>query len=207
MSTSGGASLAIKRAFDVTSCLVIGAVAAPLFPVLAVLVKWGSPGPLFFTQDRAGRDARPFKMLKLRTMHVAPPGHDASKWTTAEQARITRAGKLLRDYGLDELPQLWNILRGDMSVIGPRPPLPVQAAQFTPEQRRMFDMRPGVLSLAATRGRRSITAEDRIRYHVWYVDNWSLWLDLTILYKCVFVVLGRQDVDERLSNASVVTGV
>ena len=190
------AALGVKRAFDVGSCLAVASVALPAFPLMALLVKQSSPGPLFFVQERVGLRQRTFPMYKFRTMAQAPPGHDASLWSAKEEARITRVGRFFRDYGLDELPQILNILAGDMSVIGPRPPLPSQLGRYTDEQRRMFDMAPGVLSLAAVKGRRSLSTEERIRYHVWYVDHWSLGLDLEILWSCMFVVLGKKNANE-----------
>jgi lipopolysaccharide/colanic/teichoic acid biosynthesis glycosyltransferase len=189
---------AIKRAFDVVSCSAIALAVAPAFPLLAAMVKYRSPGPMFFVQQRTGLHGRPFSMYKLRTMSAPPPGHDATKWTNADEERITPFGRFFRDYGIDELPQILNIIKGDMSVIGPRPPLPAQAAQYTDEQKRMFNVRPGVLSLAAIHGRRSISAERRIELHVEYADRWSLALDCEILWKSLFVVLGRENATEKL---------
>lgn len=191
-------TFAIKRLFDVTSCLAIGGIVAPAFPLLAAAVRWQSPGPIFFVQQRAGKGGKPFKMYKFRTMHVAPASAQSLRWSKADEQRITRFGALMRDYGLDEFPQLVNILRGDMSVIGPRPPLPAQVEHYSAEQRRMFEMRPGVLSLAAIRGRRSLSPEERIAYHVEYVREWSLKLDLHILLSAAWVVLGRQDAKDAL---------
>ncbi|MCA9620503.1 MAG: sugar transferase [Myxococcales bacterium] len=189
---------ALKRAFDIASCGSIALALAPVFPLIALVVKLESDGPVFFIQERAGKDAKPFKIYKFRTMTQAPPNHDPTKWSEAEVVRITRIGNIMRDFGIDELPQLYNILKGDMSVIGPRPPLLAQAEAYGPRERRMFDMRPGVLSLAAIKGRRSLSVEDRIRYHVEYVDNWSLLLDLEILLSSLFVVLGREHAAERI---------
>lgn len=189
-------SLAIKRAFDVVSSSAVALAVAPAFPMLAVMVKYRSPGPLFFVQERAGRHGKPFKIYKLRTMAAAPPSHDPSRWSAQDEERISPFGRWLRDFGIDELPQVINIIKGDMSVIGPRPPLSVQATQFTERQQRMFEMRPGVLSLAAIHGRRSITPERRIELHVEYVERWSLALDFEILWKCLFVVLGRENAVE-----------
>jgi len=199
-------ALGVKRAFDVISCTAVAAALWPLFPALALLVKATSRGPVLFVQERAGLGMRPFKLYKFRTMRVPPPGHDPTRWSPAEEERITPVGRFLRDYGLDELPQVLNILRGDMSVIGPRPPLPAQAVRYEPWKRRMFDMRPGVLSLAGIRGRRSIPMEDRIRYHVEYVERWSLALDLEILWRSLFVVLSRSDAAETDTGPAAARG-
>ncbi|MBN1946985.1 MAG: sugar transferase [Bradymonadales bacterium] len=188
--------LAIKRLFDVTSCSVIASAGLPLFALIAALVRLSSPGPIFFTQTRAGYKGRPFKMVKFRTMVHRPDHLQPTTWTRSEEEAITRIGSLLRDYGLDELPQVINILKGEMSVIGPRPLLPEQVAEFDPVQRRMLDMKPGVLSLAAIKGRRAIPPEQRIAYQVEYVDRWSLLLDLQILYQALWVVLQRRDARE-----------
>jgi len=195
-----GISLAVKRAFDVASSSAVALAVAPAFPLLAFCVKWRSRGPLFFTQERVGVDQRPFRMIKFRTMSQPPPGHDPTKWNVAEESRISPLGRFLRDFGLDELPQVINIIKGDMSVIGPRPPLPAQVEQYSDEQRKMFGMKPGVLSLAAIRGRRAIDMEKRIELHVEYVERWSLALDIEILLKSLFVVLRRMNADEKVDQ-------
>ena len=189
------ARFALKRLFDIIMSMLVAVIGAPVFMVVAVLVKLSSPGPVFFVQDRVGKDGSAFRMYKFRTMAGKP---DASMlvWTQSEEDRITKIGRFLRDYGLDELPQVLNILRGDMSIVGPRPPLPMQAEQYTDCQKTMFNMRPGVISLADVKGRRSIPMEERIEWHVWYVQNWSMRLDLEILWKTLFIVLRRQNAFE-----------
>ncbi len=191
--------LAIKRLADVVLCLAILIFAFPILLMIGILVKTSSPGGVFFVQPRVGKGARAFQLFKFRTM-TGSPNKGSKVWTSSDEARITPVGRFLRDYGLDELPQVINIIKGDMSIIGPRPPLPEQVLDYTPRQRRAFQMRPGVLSLAAVRGRRSIPIEKRIEYHVEYVDNWSLVLDLEILWRSLFVVLGRQDASEKPSS-------
>jgi sugar transferase EpsL len=188
--------LALKRFLDILLSLVVLLLSWPVLLLIAVLVKLSSPGPVFFVQARAGLGQKPFPMLKFRTMAEASSKQQATVWTAAEEARITPLGRFLRDYGLDELPQLLNILRGDMSIVGPRPPLPVQVESYTERQRKMFQMRPGVLSLAAVEGRRALPVERRIELHVRYVEAWSLGLDFRILWRALFVVLGRQDASE-----------
>jgi len=124
------------------------------------------------------------------------PARDLTRWSEAEEARITAVGRFLRAYGLDELPQLVNIIKGEMSIIGPRPTLPAQVDSFTDSERRMLRMRPGVTGLAAVRGRYSLTYEQRKKYNVEYVDRWSLRLDAAILLKTIGVVLGRRNATE-----------
>jgi lipopolysaccharide/colanic/teichoic acid biosynthesis glycosyltransferase len=190
-----GARFALKRLFDVIMSMLVVVIGAPVFMIVAVLVKLSSPGPVFFVQDRAGKDDTIFRMYKFRTM-AGKPNDSLLVWTESEEARITKIGRFLRDYGLDELPQVLNILRGDMSIVGPRPPLPMQAEQYTDCQKIMFSMRPGVISLADVKGRRSIPMEERVEWHVWYVQNWSMRLDLEILWKTLFIVLRRQNAFE-----------
>ena len=188
--------LAVKRLGDVVVSAALLAVGWPVLVAIAVLVKATSPGPVFFPQERVGRGQRIYRMLKFRTMADRPSARSALAWTADDEARITPLGRFLRDYGLDELPQLWNILKGEMSIVGPRPPLPAQAEAYTERQKRMFDMRPGVLSLAAVEGRRSLPVVRRIDLHVEYVERWSLRLDVEILWRALFVVLRRQDAVE-----------
>ncbi len=192
--------LATKRFLDIILCLVVLIVTAPLLGLIAFAVKLSSPGPIFFLQSRVGLNQKAFRMIKFRTMAESPSKAQTTDWTAAEEMRITPIGRFLRDYGLDELPQALNILRGDMSIVGPRPPLPDQVEQYTEYQRRMFQMRPGVISLAAVEGRRSIPMQQRIELHVRYVGSWSLGLDLAILWRAMFVVLRRQDAAEIVSE-------
>jgi sugar O-acyltransferase (sialic acid O-acetyltransferase NeuD family) len=188
--------LGAKRVLDIILSLVVIVLGFPLLALIAALVKLSSSGPVLFVQERVGRHGKCFSMFKFRSMTVAPKGYKSAGWDEAEQARITRVGRFLRDYGLDELPQVLNILRGEMSIVGPRPPLPHKARDYSERQRVVFQMRPGVLSPGAYQGRRSIPMEERIELHVQYVQRWSLWLDLVVLLRCLPVIVRRQDVDE-----------
>jgi len=190
-----GIEYAIKRVFDVVACLMVLALGAPIFIIIALIVRLSSPGPVLFIQERTGRHGRAFRMYKFRTM-VGRKDESILVWTTTDEQRITRVGRFLRDYGLDELPQVINILKGDMSIVGPRPPRPLQAERYSDHQRIMFSMRPGVISLADVKGRRSIPTEERIEWHVWYVENWSIRLDLEILWKTLLIVLRRENAEE-----------
>jgi len=187
--------LAIKRMIDLAACSAILIVGFPILLVTAILVKITSTGPIFFIQSRVGKNQKVYKMIKFRTM-TGTPDEGATCWTSVDEARITLIGNYLRDYGIDELPQVINIIRGDMSIVGPRPPLPVQVENYTPEQRKVFFMRPGVLSLAAIEGRRAISMDERIVLHVKYIETWSLMLDFRVIWRCLFIVLGRKNATE-----------
>jgi len=174
--------------------LVIGALLVlwPLLLAIALWIKLDSRGPVFFRQTRAGRQGQPFSIFKFRTMVV-----DAEKsgyFTAAGDARVTRAGRFLRATSLDELPQLFNILKGEMSIVGPRPTLPYQVEQYTPYQRRRLEMPPGVTGWAQINGRNALSWPERIELDVWYVEHWSLWLDLKILLKTPLVWLKGEGV-------------
>jgi len=188
--------LAIKRMCDAIMSLSILLLGFPLLALIAALVKLSSPGPVFFVQERIGKGEKPFRMIKFRTMAVARDGKQGTSSSAADAARVTRVGRFLRDYGLDELPQAINILRGEMSVVGPRAPLPQRAHAYSERQRRVFKMRPGLVSIAVYEGRRSIPMEQRIELHVRYVETWSLCLDLKILLRAVPVVLFRRDTQD-----------
>lgn len=189
--------LAIKRLFDIVISGLIFFICFPVLLLLAVLVRLSSPGPIFFVQTRIGKDEKPYRIIKFRTM-TGNPTKEATQWSKSEEERITPIGHFMRDYGLDELPQLLNILKGDMSIVGPRSPLPQQVTAFSTHFKKMFRMRPGVLSLAAISGRRSLTMEDRYNLHVHYVETWSLKLDIKILWHSLFIVLRKEAVTENL---------
>ncbi len=188
--------LQVKRTMDVILCIAVTAVVWPVLVLLALLVKLSSPGSVFFIQERVGLNQKAFRMIKFRTMTGQTLDRSARVWSAAEESRITPIGRFLRDFGLDELPQLFNIIKGDMSIVGPRPPLPEQVQNYTEHQCIAFRMRPGVLSLAGVMGRRSIPLEQRVEYHVQYVETWSLWLDLKIMVRAIRVVFGKKNIVE-----------
>lgn len=180
-------SLVIKRVFDVVVAAVALVVLSPLLLALAIWIKLDSPGPVLFRQERAGRNGKPFWIYKFRTMVV-----DAEKsgyYTAAGDPRVTRSGRLLRATSLDELPQLLNILRGEMSIVGPRPTLLYQVEQYTERQWKRLAMRPGVTGWAQVNGRNALSWPERIELDVWYVEHWSLWLDVKILLRTPLVWL------------------
>lgn len=182
----------LKRLFDIVVSLTLLILLAPLFLAIAVWIRLDSRGPVFFRQTRAGRFGNPFSIFKFRTMVV--DAEKAGYFTANNDPRITRPGRFLRKTSFDELPQLLNILIGDMSIVGPRPTLPYQVEQYTPHQRRRLDVRPGVSGWAQVNGRNSLSWPERIEFDVWYVEHCSFLLDLKILWRTVFVLLRGEGV-------------
>ena len=182
----GGAA---KRAFDLAVAIPATIVLAPVMAGLAAWVRIDSPGPAVFRQKRAGAFGRPFTCFKFRSMVDGAERKGAGLKVTEDDDRITRAGRVLRRLSLDELPQLINVIRGDMSIVGPRPTVPAQIAHYDTMQRRRLLARPGMTGLAQVRGRASIPWSERIALDVEYVDTWSMALDLRIIADTVRVVL------------------
>lgn len=165
-----------------------------LLAMLAVVIE--DPGPALFRQKRLGFHGREFTMLKLRSMRVNAEHTGSGVYSGKNDPRVTKVGRILRKTSIDELPQLINLLRGDMSLIGPRPPLtyhPWPIDQYTPEQRRMFDVRPGITGWAQTHGRKDVEWHKRIELNVWYVDHISFWLDVKIFFLTIFKVFSNAD--------------
>jgi lipopolysaccharide/colanic/teichoic acid biosynthesis glycosyltransferase len=182
----GGAA---KRAFDLAVAIPATIALAPVMAGLAAWVRIDSPGPAVFRQRRAGAFGRPFTCLKFRSMVDGAEGKGAGLRVTEDDDRITRSGRILRRLSLDELPQLINVIRGDMSIVGPRPTVPSQIAHYDDVQRRRLLARPGMTGLAQIRGRAAIPWSERIAIDVEYVDGWSMRLDLRIIADTVRVVL------------------
>ena len=184
-------ALATKRGMDISGALLGLVVLSPVlaWTALAALILQGLP--ILFRHERPGLAGRPFTMLKFRTMRQPRRGE---MWAGTERQRITRLGRFLRSTSIDELPGLWSVLRGEMSLVGPRPLLPDYLDRYTPEEQRRHDMRPGITGWAAVNGRHTLRFEDRLMLDVWYVDNWTLWLDLKILRMTVQQVLRHTDV-------------
>jgi lipopolysaccharide/colanic/teichoic acid biosynthesis glycosyltransferase len=191
MASSAGLriQLSIKRAADVAAAGILLVALAPLMAVIALVVKATSEGEVVFRQQRVGRAGRPFTILKFRTMAKDAPRSPLGTYCYKDDPRVTRVGRLLRRSSLDELPQLVNILRGDMSIVGPRPDLPHHVARYTPFQRQRLEMRPGVTGWAQVNGRNSISWEERIRLDVEYVRGWSALRDLQVVLRTIAVVL------------------
>jgi len=183
--------LAVKRGIDVLCAAAGLAVLSPLLAGIAAAVAIAHGRPVFFRQTRPGRSGKPFTIYKFRTMRPTRPGEIA--YLTDSQ-RVTRLGRFLREASLDELPELWNVLRGDMSLVGPRPLLMEYLDKYTPDEARRHDMPPGITGWAAVNGRHKIRFRDRLALDTWYVDHWSLWLDLKILAMTAYQVIRREDV-------------
>lgn len=173
----------VKRALDLAVAVPAMVVLAPVIGLLALAVRIETPGPVFFHQERIGRGGLPFSILKLRTLRHEAAGEPADYLIAVGDARITRVGAFLRRWSLDELPQLWNIIRGEMSLVGPRPTLRYQVEQYSAFQRRRLEVKPGVTGWAQVSGRNRLSWPERIQLDVWYVDHRSFWLDLRILVK------------------------
>jgi len=193
-------ALAVKRGIDVAGASVGLVVLSPLLAGTAAAVRVTQGRPVFFRHVRPGLNERPFTMVKFRTMRDPRPGE---VWYATDEQRVTRLGRFLRSSSIDELPELWNVLRGDMSLVGPRPLLTEYLDQYTPEQRRRHDMRPGLTSWAAVNGRHVLKFEARLELDVWYVDHWSLALDLRILGMTIAQVLRRSGVATTQDLAAV----
>jgi lipopolysaccharide/colanic/teichoic acid biosynthesis glycosyltransferase len=173
----------VNRALDVAGSAVGLALASPLLAAAAVAIKLDDGGPVLYRQRRVGWHGEDFDLLKLRTMVVGAESQGAGWAVNRGDPRITRAGRVLRRLSLDELPQLWNVLRGDMSLIGPRPTLRYQVDQYTPRQRRRLEVRPGLTGWAQIHGRAKLPWDERIELDLWYLEHRSPWLDLKILLR------------------------
>ena len=178
-----------KRGLDLlVACVGLALLAGP-FLVIGLLIRLDSRGPVFFRQERIGKGGRPFRVWKFRTMIVGAIDRGLGVTVAEDDERITRVGRVLRNLGLDELPQLINILVGEMSLVGPRPTLSYQVSHYNDVQRRRLDVRPGITSLAIVSGRNTLSWEERIEFDVWYVDHPSFWRDIRIMLKTLWVVL------------------
>jgi len=186
----GSGGDALNRAADVAVAGAALLVASPVLGLAALAVKLRDRGPALYRQTRVGKDGADFELLKLRTMIVGAETQGAGLAVNRGDPRITGVGRILRRLSLDELPQLWNVVRGEMSVIGPRPTLRYQVERYTPSQRRRLDVKPGITGWAQVHGRAALPWEERIALDVWYVEHRSPWLDLKILAKTPLALFG-----------------
>ena len=178
----------VKRAMDIAGSLLLILVFSPVMLVVALGVKISSPGPILFRQERIGKNKKPFRMLKFRSMRVT--GTENTGWSTNSDPRKTRFGSFIRKFSLDELPQFFNVLAGDMSLVGPRPEVPFHVRHFKEEVPLYLlrqQVRPGITGWAQVNGLRGDTSiEERVKYDLWYIENWNIWLDLKILLMTAF---------------------
>jgi len=185
-------SLIIKRIFDILKSGIALIILLPIFIIIGILIKLDSKGPVFFIQERVGKNGKIFRAYKLRTMvdnaEKIGLGYEVEK----NDSRITRIGKYLR-WGIDELPQLLNVFRGEMSMVGPRPALPHQIEKYSEREKRRLEIKPGLTGWALVNGRNKLSWPERIKLDIWYIDHWSLWLDLKILLKTIWVVIFKRE--------------
>lgn len=189
--------LFIKRLVDIIAgcVIVLGLTIIPVLIVVPILIKATSKGPAVFTQDRVGKDGKVFKIYKYRTMLIPEESIDENGNQLEPKQRITKIGRILRKTSVDELMQVFNVINGTMSIVGPRPTLPYQVENYTEEQKRRHEMRPGITGLAQVNGRNDLSWTDKIKYDIEYVDNYSLWLDMKILFKTVAVVFKKDGIE------------
>jgi lipopolysaccharide/colanic/teichoic acid biosynthesis glycosyltransferase len=181
----------LKRLFDLLISALALIMFAPLLLIIAVLVRAQMGSPVFFRQTRPGQQGKPFTLIKFRTMRAA---HDKEGKPLADAERITPLGQFLRRTSLDELPELWNVLKGEMSLVGPRPLLMQYLERYTPEQARRHEVRPGITGWAQINGRNALSWDERFKLDVWYIDHWSLWLDFKILWVTLLKVIKREGI-------------
>lgn len=187
---------AVKRFLDVTASFLGLVLLSPLLLAVSILIKIDSRGPVIFRQKRIGRNGKVFEIYKFRSMCVGAEKTGSGVYSGKGDARVTRIGKILRATSIDELPQLLNILKGEMSFVGPRPPLtyhPWKYEEYTDFQKRMFEVRPGMTGWAQVNGRKDVEWHKRIELNVWYVDHMSLLLDIKIMFMTAFKVLTNAD--------------
>jgi len=183
----------MKRIFDIVVTLLALLIFGPVILLMAILVRRRLGSPVFFRQIRPGMNGQPFEMLKFRTMLDA---RDAKGHLLPDEQRVTPFGLFLRSTSIDELPELINVLKGDMSLVGPRPLLMEYLPLYSEEQKRRHDVRPGITGWAQINGRNAISWQKKFELDVWYVDNQSFWLDLKILFLTVLKVLKRSDINQ-----------
>jgi lipopolysaccharide/colanic/teichoic acid biosynthesis glycosyltransferase len=194
----------MKRLLDLVLSLPAAVILLPVFVVIFVAVKLTSRGPAIFKQERAGKDGRAFIFYKFRTMKVGVDAFAPSP-KSGDDPRLTRVGKFLREYSLDELPQVFNVLKGDMSIIGPRPLYISQMAEWDDRQKKRLLVKPGLTGLAQISGRAELTREEKLQLDVEYVETACLWLDIKIVFATIAQVFGRKNIYEKRYSQSEYT--
>jgi len=206
MKRNGKSTPLIKRVFDVLFSLIAVIILSPVFIVVSIVLAISDGFPVFFTQTRPGKNRNPFDLHKFRTMKVVRNQNDE---LSTDSERITKFGNFLRITSLDELPELFNVLKGEMSIVGPRPLLMQYLGRYSDEQSRRHEVLPGITGWAQINGRNAISWEEKFRLDVWYVDHWTLWLDFKIIVQTIWKVIkgegisqpGRATMDEFMGNA------
>lgn len=186
-------ALMLKRLFDILSSMIGLIILLPLFAIVVILIKIDSPGSIFFIQERMGKDGKPFYPFKFRTMVQGAMNKGLGYTVSYNDERITKVGAFLRKWGIDEFPQLINVLKGEMSLVGPRPTLRYQVEKYNDFEKRRLLVKPGLAGWALIHGRNSLSWEERIVYDVWYVEHWSLWLDVKIIFKTFYLILIKRE--------------
>jgi lipopolysaccharide/colanic/teichoic acid biosynthesis glycosyltransferase len=195
-----------KRLLDILISAIILILASPLLLLTAVLIFLSYGTPIFFKHERPGKDGQPFKLIKFRSMRDA---RDREGNVLPDAERITRFGQFIRRTSIDELPEFYNVLRGDMSLVGPRPLLMQYLQRYSTEQARRHTVLPGVTGWAQINGRNAISWDDKFKYDLWYIDHWTFWLDVKIIFLTIWKVLkgdgisqpGRATMDEFMGNS------
>lgn len=182
----------VKRVIDIGGTIIGLILFLPFFPIVALAIRLNSPGPIFYSQERVGKDGKTFKCIKFRSMHHNAEGKTGPVWATEDDPRVTRVGKILRRTSIDEIPQLINVLRGEMSLVGPRPERPFFVAQHSELQGIRLSVLPGLTGLSQVNGRYLQTIQERVKFDYYYIRNYSLWLDFEILFRTVGVVLSQK---------------
>ena len=197
----------MKRLIDVILCSIGIIILSPVFLITALLIKLESKGPIIFKQERLGKNGNIFKIYKFRSMCVGAEKTGSGVYSGKNDSRVTKVGKIIRATSIDELPQFFNILKGDMSIIGPRPALtyhPWKYEEYNDEQKHMFDIRPGVTGWAQINGRKEVEWPRRIELNVWYVRNVSFLLDIKIFFMTIFKVFSNADNENTTETATAV---
>jgi len=183
----------VKRFLDICFAVFMLLYLAPLLVILSFGIRIKIGSPILFIQVRPGMHCKPFKLYKFRTMANVS---DSNGVPLPDAERMTRLGRFLRSISLDELPELWNVLKGEMSLVGPRPLLMKYLDRYTPEQMRRHEVKPGITGWAQVNGRNALTWEEKFKLDVWYVDNWSLWLDIKIIGLTLWKILKREGISQ-----------